>query len=140
METRLAEVAADKRLRVIDYTSFGASMGRGRSWDEIVRQARLVNAVGDTVPDEWGQVPVSQENLLVLDPDLIILPGWMYGDPQGAKAFLERVLADPALKGLAAMKSRRVYMMPENLQESTSQYIADAVAWLARSAYPTLFP
>lgn len=136
---RVSRVPPGKRLRVLDYTTFGASMGKGSSWDDIVRRAGLVNAVDGLASDQWGQVPLSTEKLLQLDPDLIILPGWVYGDSRGAQSFASGIKENAALQGLSAVKSGRVYTMPENLRVSTSQYIADAVAWLARAAYPKAF-
>lgn len=139
VESRVNRIPLEKRLRVIDDTSFGASMGKGSSWNDIVRRAGLVNAVEGIAPDEWGQVPVSTEKLLALNPDIIIVPGWTYGTPGDSEAFLRRVMNDPALRGLSAVKAGRVYAMPERLRSCTSQYIVDAVVWLARTAYPALF-
>jgi len=139
VESRVDRIPRAKRLRVIDYTSFGASMGKGSSWDDLVRLAALVNAVSGISADEWGQVPVSREKLLEINPDIIIVPGWTYGAPRDAEAFRQRVVSDPALRGLSAVKAGRVYAMPERLRSCTSQYMADAVEWLARIAYPTLF-
>jgi iron complex transport system substrate-binding protein len=136
---RVDRVPPGKRLRVLDYTTFGASMGKGSSWDDIVRRAGLINAVDGLASDEWGQVPLSTEKLLQLDPDIIILPGWVYGDSRGARAFASGIRDNAALQGLSAAKSGRVFTMPENLRVSTSQYIADAVEWLARIAYPGAF-
>jgi iron complex transport system substrate-binding protein len=147
MEQKLANVGAkvvalpaDKRLRVLDYAPWGAAMGKGTSWDEIVRRAGLVNAVGRFTADQWGQVPLSKEKILEIDPNILILPGWAYGDSNSAAAFYEQIVGDPALAGLSAVKNNKVYMMPENLREASSQYITSAVEWLARTAYPSLFP
>jgi iron complex transport system substrate-binding protein len=139
VERRVGGIPPQKRLTIIDYTSFGASMGRGSSWDDIVRLAGLMNAVGGIASDEWGQVPVSREKLLEINPDIIIVPDWIYGDRRGADVFRQRVMSDPALRVLSAVRAGRVYAMPERLRSSTSQFMADAVAWLARIAYPTLF-
>ena len=139
VEERVGSIPPRKRLRVLEYTSFGASMGKGSSWDDIVRRAGLVNAADGLASDEWGQVAISAEKLLEINPDIVILPGWVYGNPKGAEAFHARVMSDPALHGLAAVRAGRVYSMPERLQSCTSQYIADAVLWLARTAYPALF-
>jgi iron complex transport system substrate-binding protein len=146
MEARLSAVARrvstlppEKRLRVIDYATWGSSQGRGSSWDEMLGRAGLVDGVGDLAADEWGQVPLSREKLLRLDPDILVLPGWVYGNPGGAAAFFAQVTGDPSLKGLRAVKTGRVYQMPESLKSSTSQYIAEAVEWLARTAYSESF-
>ena len=143
MEARLAEVSrrvstlpADSRLSVMDYTTWGSSQGRGSSWDEIVRRAGLINAVAEQVADDWGQVALSKEMILQLDPDLLILPGWVYGNPQGAQSFYESIVKDPALQNLRAVRRGQVYRMPEALRAATSQYTAEAVEYLARLAYP----
>jgi iron complex transport system substrate-binding protein len=147
MEGRLAAVArkvaavpAGRRLRVMDYATWGSAQGRGSSWDEIVRRAGLVNAVAGSAADQWGQVPLSREKILTIDPDMLVLPGWVYGNPRGAAAFSARITADPAFRGLSAVRAGKVRSMPENLKSSTSQYIVAAVEWLARTAYPALFP
>jgi iron complex transport system substrate-binding protein len=137
---RVSTVPAEQRLTVMDYATWGSAQGAGSSWDEVVRLAGLLNAVGQFAADEWGQVPLSKEKILELDPDLLILPGWIYGDPGGADSFYRQIIEDPALQGLSAIREGRVYQMPEGLKTATSQYIADAVEYLARLAYPQLFP
>jgi iron complex transport system substrate-binding protein len=136
---RVAGVPREKRPRVIDYGSWGGAMGRGSSWQEMLDRAGLRNGVAELSADEWGQVPLSREKLLELDPDILILPGWLYTNPAGAARFYAQVTEDPALRGLRAVKSGRVYQMPERLQSTTSQYFVEAVEWLARTAYPELF-
>jgi iron complex transport system substrate-binding protein len=139
VDRRVSALPAEKRLRAIDYATWGAAMGRGSSWDEMLRRAGLVDGVGELSADEWGQVPLSREKLLRLDPDLLVLPGWVYGDPKRASAFFAQITGDPSLKGLRAVRTGRVYQMPEKLKSTTSQYFAEAVEWLARTAYPGLF-
>jgi iron complex transport system substrate-binding protein len=146
MDSRLAEIhrivsvlTAEQRLTVMDYTTWGSAQGVGSSWDEIIRRAGLINAVAQFSADEWGQVPLSKEKILELDPDLLILPGWVYGDPGGADAFYKQTVEDPAFQGLSALRESRVYQMPEGLKAATSQYIVDAIDYLARLAYPQLF-
>jgi iron complex transport system substrate-binding protein len=139
VEKRLATVPADKRLSVVDYTVWGAAQGKGSSWDEIVRRAGLVNGVGGIAADAWGQVPLSKEKLLEIDPDILILPGWTYDNPKGAEAFYAKTTSDPVLKALKAVRNGRAYRMPESLKTATSQYFVDAVEWLARTAYPEQF-
>jgi iron complex transport system substrate-binding protein len=102
--------------------------------------AGLINAAAAYSADRWGQVPLSRERLLELDPDVLILPGWVYGKPGGAGAFQEQLLADPALQSLKAVRTGRVYRFPERLKTATSQYIVEAAEALARLAYPELFP
>jgi iron complex transport system substrate-binding protein len=136
LDRRLAAVPEGRRLTVLDWSAWGVAMGRGSSWDEIVRRAGLRNAAGELPVDGWGQVPLSKEKLIALDPDLLVLPGWVYGQEQGAQDFYERVAADPALRGLKALRHRRLLRMPENLRATTSQHIVEAIEFLAKAAYP----
>jgi iron complex transport system substrate-binding protein len=139
VQRRVSTIPREKRLRVIDYATWGSAQGRGSSWDEMLDRAGLIDGVGSLAADAWGQVPLSREKLLELDPDVLVLPGWVYGNSQGAVAFFAQVTGDPSLKGLRAVQTRRVYQMPERLKSTTSQYFASAVEWLARTAYPDLF-
>jgi iron complex transport system substrate-binding protein len=139
IERRLAAIPPDRRLTVLDYSPWGAAMGRGTSWDEVVRKAGLRNAADGLPVDSWGQVPLSREELIKLDPDLLVLPGWVYGNPSGAEEFYRQVTSDPALRSLKAVRNRRVIQMPERLRATTSQYIVDAIEFLARAAYPELW-
>ena len=138
LERRLVAVPESRRLTVLDYSSWGTAMGRGTSWDEVVKRAGLRNAADGLPVDNWGQVPLSKEKLIELDPDMLVLPGWVYGKPQGAEEFYRQVTSDPALRGLKAVLSRRVIRMPENLRATTSQHIVEAIEFLARAAYPEL--
>jgi iron complex transport system substrate-binding protein len=139
VQRRVSTIPREKRLRVIDYATWGSAQGRGSSWDEMLDRAGLIDGVASIAADAWGQVPLSREKLLQLDPDILVLPGWVYGNAQGASAFFEQIAGDSSLKGLHAVQTRRVYQMPERLKSTTSQYFASAVEWLARTAYPQLF-
>lgn len=146
MDGRLAAVArklvgvpSGKRRTVMDYNTWSSSMGRGSSWDEIVRLAGLENAVAGLSSDQYGAVPISKEKLLELDPDILILPGWVYGDPAGADSFFSTIVTDPALRQMRAVREGRVHRIAERTKSSTSQYIVLAVEELARYAYPEQF-
>ncbi len=146
MEARLARVAARvtkvppaRRLTVMDYNTWGTAMGSGSSWGEIVRRAGLRNGVEGLAADAHGAVPISREKLLQIDPDILLVPAWIYGDAQGSDAFYRSIVGDPAFRGLRAVRGGRVYRMPESLKSSTSQYIVSAIEALAAMAYPDLF-
>jgi iron complex transport system substrate-binding protein len=137
--SRLAGLPPGKRLTVMDYNTWSSSMGRGSSWDEIVRLAGLENAVAGLSADQYGSVPISREKLLERDPDILILPGWVYGDPAGADSFYLLIVNDPALRHMKAVREARVHRIAERTKSSTSQYIVLAVEELAKYAYPELF-
>ncbi|RKX84130.1 MAG: ABC transporter substrate-binding protein [Spirochaetes bacterium] len=139
IEEKLSSEPQKEKLTVMDYGTWGSSFGKGSSWDEIIKLAGLKNAVADFKSDQWGNVPISKEKLVELNPDILILPGWVWGDPTGADKFYKNIVSDPALKNLKAVKNNRVFRIPEAHKSSTSQYIVYAVQDLAKLAYPDIF-
>lgn len=139
VRSRVEGLQPQQRVRVLDYDPSGSSFGRGSSWDDIVRRAGCVNAVGELAADQWGKVGLSQEALIGLDPDVIVLPGWKWEDPQGARRAYERFAADPAFRSLRAVRSGRLLLADERHRLATSHHIAKAVEDLAAFAYPGLF-
>ncbi|MBN1698447.1 MAG: ABC transporter substrate-binding protein [Spirochaetales bacterium] len=140
IERLLSPLTEEERLTVMDYSAdFGTSFGAGSMWDEIVRHAGLKNAVAALDADRWGAVPISKEALIRLDPDIIILPDWVYGERDGADRNYSLFMEDPAFRVLSAVKNRRVYRIPEKHRSSGSHYSVLGVEDLARRAYPTIF-
>lgn len=136
---RVDHLSAEQKKTVMDYGVWGDAMGKGSTWDEIIKHAGLINAVGDITPTQWGTVPISKEKLIEIDPDILILPGWVYDDPTGPDEFFDQIVLDPALSDLKSIKNETVYILPENHKGTTSHYIVLAVEDLARFAYPELF-
>jgi iron complex transport system substrate-binding protein len=139
VRSRVEPLPPARRLRVLDYDPSGTSFGRGSSWDDIVRRAGCHNAVRELAADPWGNVRLSQETLIALDPDAIVLPGWRWDDPEGARRAFERFSGDPAFSSLRAVRSGRLLLADERHRLATSHHIAKAVEDLARFAYPELF-
>jgi len=139
LSDKLAELEEDERLVALDYSSWEASSGKNSSWDEILKHAGLINGAAVYENDQFGQVPMSRELLVEIDPDILFLPGWVYGDPEGAERFLQSIKKDPALVGMKAVQQDRVYLVPENLKSTYSQYITEACQFIAEIAYPQLF-
>ena len=139
VRSRVERLPPGQRLRVLDYDPSGTSFGRGSSWDDIVRRAGCLNAVAELPADAWGNVALSQEKLISLDPDIVVLPGWKWDDPQGARRAHERFARDPAFRSLRAVRSGRLLLADERHRLATSHHIAKAVEDLAAFAYPELF-
>jgi iron complex transport system substrate-binding protein len=139
IESAVATVPEQQRLLVLDYSPGGTSFGSGSSWDDIVGHAGLVNAAARFGADRWGNVRLSQEQVLAIDPDLIVLPGWSWDDPQATERFYRSFVEDPAFAGLRAVRGDRVMIADERHRMATSHYIVEAVFDLASFAYPELF-
>ncbi len=139
----LAEAVGDipetERAEAIDYNNWGTANGVDTTWSEVLRLAGVDNAAAPFQSGDFGQVPMSKELLVELDPDVIFLPGYIWGDDEGAAAFRGQVLNDPAFSGLQAIESGQVFMVPENLKGTYSHYLVDAAEFVAQLVYPDRF-
>lgn len=140
MQQRLQQevILPKKRLTALDYNLWGTSSGQDSTWDEVLKQANLNNAIEGLVSDKYGQVPVSKEMVIALNPDILFISAWVYGDEKGADKFKQDVLSDPSLQSVKAIKNGRVYQMPHVLRSVYSQYIIDAILFVNHSAYKKL--
>lgn len=139
LEERIAELAEDARVYALDYNNWGTANGADTTWDLVLNLAGIRNAVADLEAGDFGQVPLSKEILISLDPDILFLPGYIWGEENGAEAFAAQVKNDPALAGLQAVQENRLYIFPERLKGTYSQYLVNAAEEAARIAYPQLF-
>ncbi len=125
--------------RVMDYSTWGSASGVDTTFQAMLDAAGAVNAVAELEAGDFGQVPVSKEVLVEQNPDVLVLPGFIWGDPDGAENFLEETTGDPALAGVAAVVEGRTFLMPEHLKSTYSQYIVDGIYFLAENVYPEAF-
>ena len=139
MDRRLSDLAPhiaaiqSRGLVALDYNTWGSASGVGTTWNEILEQAGLVNAAASLDVGDYGQVSLSKETIVAVNPDLLFLPGWVYGDPAGAETFKQSVIADPALTDVSAIQNSAIFQVPEKLAGSYSQYIVEAVAYIVNA-------
>jgi iron complex transport system substrate-binding protein len=115
---------------VLDYSTWGASSGKDSTFNAVMTSAGLVNSAAALEAGPYGQVPMSKELLVEIDPEVIFLPGFVWGDPEGAANFRQQVETDAALTDVNALQNGRIIMLPEHLRGTYSQYIADTVLFV----------
>jgi iron complex transport system substrate-binding protein len=134
---RLRANAGQRRgLRALNYSNFGSagySAGLGTTVDEEMRLAGLTNVLAASGRE--GTVPITFEELLVLDPDLILvsrplkMPPGHEGDRGGASERL--LLSEPSLAGLRAVRERRIVSLPPWLYATGSHELVRGAEVLA---------
>ncbi|MFY9268721.1 MAG: ABC transporter substrate-binding protein [Candidatus Manganitrophaceae bacterium] len=137
MERRLRQiaerVAGSRRRTVLFYSPTGVVAGKGTTFDEIatLAGARNLAAVAGIV----GHQKISAERLIELDPEIILVSDWNPEEPD----FDRKVISDPALQSLSAVRNRRVVIVPEKNLSTVSQYIVNGVEEIARVIHPERF-
>jgi ABC-type Fe3+-hydroxamate transport system substrate-binding protein len=99
--------------------------GAGTSADEWLSLAGLANAAGGE-----GHARFGFEELLLSDPDVLVVPGADDPDERGGTSALVR--GDPQLAGLRARRIGLVVELPAWLFSTNTQHIVTAAEELAR--------
>ncbi|MFQ5779817.1 MAG: ABC transporter substrate-binding protein [Nitrospiria bacterium] len=123
----------EDRPAVLSYGPDGSTAGRETTFDEMVARAGGRNLAAEA--GLIGHRKISLETVVTLDPEVIILSAWQPEAPN----FEHLLLTHPALKGVSAVKEKRVYVIPERQLTTVSQYIVDGTEALARLIHPALF-
>lgn len=133
IEAISARVAGRPHPRVLLYSASGWVSGRQTILDEVIHTAGGVNVA--TEMGIVGSRKVSQERVIVADPDIILLRDarrWESG-------FREALLRDPAFQGVKAVREQRVHSVPARLLVTSSHHIAETVQTIARLLHPEVF-
>jgi iron complex transport system substrate-binding protein len=109
-----------------------ATYGGGTFMDDCIKAACCVNAAGGAPGPggkEGGTVSVSMEQVLIWDPDIVIIDS---GSP-------DDLFKDPSWSKLKAVQNKKVYLLPRGVYTWSRETCEAAVMvpqWLAVTAYP----
>jgi iron complex transport system substrate-binding protein len=120
-------VKGQQKFSVLDYSSTGFAAGSATTVNDTITAAGATNA-GSALQ---GWQKITDEEVVKLNPDVII-------DASNDKRFTEKIMRDPALQTVAAVKNNRVYELNGADLTSVSQYAVNGVSDLAHVLYPTL--
>lgn len=134
---KVKQIPDNKRLVVIRYTLLGGSDGQGSTFDDICRYAGVVNGAAAAGLGLSGTL--SNEQLVAVDPDIILLPLWDYTGKTDMQKFAAGVQGDPSLQSIKAIRGHNLIPVPDSHIDCTSHYIVQGVGDVARAAYPQYF-
>lgn len=137
LEPKIKDLGAQNWV-ALDYNTWGTSNGKASTWQAILDNAKISNGVADYSANDFGQVTMSKELILEINPDILVLPGWIYGDDKGAEAFYSQVVKDPALQSVAAVRTGRIMMIPERLRGTYSQYLVETIEYVVNAMHDSI--
>lgn len=126
---------ADNLRSLVALSTMGVMAKKG-TFSDICYLAGVRNALENiNVP---GDMPVSEEKLVELDPDILLLPSWDYSKSKNMDEYRQNILNNPAYKRMKAVQTGRVYQIHDQYLYSTSQYSIKAVEEIFSVSYPEL--
>ncbi len=105
--------------------------GPGTFMDSLIRQAGGVNAAGN-LDSAWAQI--SQEDLIVKNPDIILLGDAAYG------VSAEMVKARPGWNSIKAVQEDKIFAFDDNLVSRPGPRLIDGLELLLKTIHPELNP
>ncbi len=138
MEERLAAIEAmaakaETKPRVLFYTAFGSSAGKGSTFSDIVQRAGGTNLGDEALDGPFGEI--SLEKIVELNPDVIITDEF---SPEDNAEWQENFSNHPALANVNAKKNGRIYTVPARHISTLSHYIVEGVYDVAKLLHPDL--
>lgn len=144
MQEKLAAVAARvdpipaRERKVILALSFSGAFGRADGmFHDMCLRAGAVN--GAAKAGLTKDQPLSKEQIVRLNPDVLLLPTWSSDEKDDSEALREEVRCDPAYQTVKAVQENRLVFVSDRYRYCVSQYAADSVAQIARAVYPERF-
>jgi iron complex transport system substrate-binding protein len=104
--------------------------GAGTFVDQLIQRAGGVNVFSQL---QSPYAPISLEQLVVADPQIIILGDAAYGESA------EKLAARPGLASLQAVKSKQIYAFDDNLVSRPGPRLVDGLEALAKLLHPDAF-
>lgn len=134
---KVRQIPVDKQQVVIRYSLMGDSGGKGSSFDDLCRYAGVVN--GAAAAGLGMNDTLSKEQIVGVNPDVILLPIWDYTGKTDIQKFGVEVQADQALQTVKAIRQHNLVPVSDRHMACTSQYIVNGVKDIAKAAYPQVF-
>lgn len=134
---KVRQIPEGSQLVAIRFSMMGDGGGKGSTFEDICRQAGVIEGAAQA---GLGRDDVlSKEQIVRVNPDLILLPVWDYTGKTDLKKFALDVQNDPALQSVKAIRNNKLIVVPDRHLTATSQYIVYGVQDVARAAYPQYF-
>ena len=136
VQKKTAQIPAAQRRTVLAF-SFSGPFGReGGMFDDMYQQAGIKN--GAAALGLTKNQLLSKEQVVALDPDVILLPDWSQ-DKKDPEIFRKQFTNDPAYQKLKALHNGCLLTVPDRYRYSASQYAVEAVEVLSRTIYPQVW-
>lgn len=125
------------KVTVMAYNIHGSSSAKGTLFDDMVTLAGGINL--STEAGLEGTATISKEQLVDMNPEVIILVKWAKDTTEDFDAYLEEMMNDESLSTISAIENNRVYLSLDNSITNISHFAIDGLEFIAQSCYPDLF-
>jgi iron complex transport system substrate-binding protein len=116
-----------KSPRLLHMFGDGSFSGAGTMFDAIAKELGAINVIAEIGVKGWPKL--SLEQIVTLNPDLVVLAG----APQDQPKTLKSLQSIPGVKELAAVREGRVVLIPEPELGAVSHHVLKAIEKLSQA-------
>ncbi|MCI8672578.1 MAG: ABC transporter substrate-binding protein [Lachnospiraceae bacterium] len=137
VKSKAAAIPEEERVTVMAYNMHESSSAKGTIFDDMVTLAGGINLSAQAGLE--GTAKISKEQLVELNPQVIILVEWAADTDEEFQAFVETLKNDESLQSVDAVKNGRIYASTDNSITNVSQFAVDGLEFVAKCCYPELY-
>ncbi|MDL2280616.1 ABC transporter substrate-binding protein [Selenomonadales bacterium OttesenSCG-928-I06] len=132
-QNKVKDIPVKERKTIIALSPMGCYGGTGSMLDDIYKNSFVINGASLLGISKDGYL--SKEQLVSVNPDVIMISTWAYED-DSYNNLEEEISNDSALKTVNAVKNRSFIKIDSKYTYATSQYVVFAVENIIREVYP----
>ncbi len=129
---RKAKIPESERKNVVLYSHLRGYIGKGSLFDDLCHYAGVMN--GAALIGMGATDPLPEEGLVLMNPDIILIPTWTYGNISPEKIRNE-LLTDPAMQSIKAVREKAFRQVPDKYMYSASPAMTKAILGIQDAAY-----
>ncbi|MEN6566243.1 MAG: ABC transporter substrate-binding protein [Veillonellales bacterium] len=137
IQGKVRAIPAQERKTVVLISLMPSYGGSGCMFDDMCNYANVVNGIA-AAGIQNGQV-LSKEQLVAVNPDVLILPAYRDHGTYDVESFRRKFLQDPSLQTLKAVRGKRFYVPREGYTYNCSQDMVFGIQEVAYAAYGESF-
>lgn len=125
------------KVNVMAYNMHGSTSAKGTLFDDLLSLAGGINLSAEAGLE--GTAAISKEQLVDMNPEVIILVKWAKDTTEEFDSFLEEMMNDESLSTISAIENERVYISLDNSISNVSHFVVSGLEFIAESCYPELY-
>ncbi len=137
IDEKATTIKDEDKLMVLPYNMHGKTNAKGTIIDEIIYRVGAKSAA--TEAGFKNRDEVSKEQIIKMDPDVILLTAWGMDDLDEFNAFVEDMKNDPAFQDLKAIKNDRIIVEDGRYMTIVTQHLINGIEFVAENIYPEVY-
>lgn len=137
IKEKAMNIKEEDMVSVLPYSMHDQTNAKGTIVDEIITLIGAKNAATEAGLE--GREKIAKENIIEMNPDVILIMAWGKDDIDEFNAFVEDMKNDPSLQEVNAIKNDRVIVESGRYMTIVTQHLIEGIEFVAENVYPDVY-